>query len=92
MDYSFARSHNRLNAADFDPSYKEASHKGVRMAQVAKHLRPLSWIAAAMLFLPESIIGKLGPGFHMFLVERKVSIFTRFGSLSGSSRNGDTVK
>jgi hypothetical protein len=74
MEYSFARSSHRLEAPDFDPSYKKASHKGVRMAQIAKHLRFLTWIAKALLCLPESLAEKLGSGFHMFLLERRVGL------------------
>lgn len=43
------------------------------MAQIAKHLRPLTWIAKALLYLPQSWAEKLGPAFRMFLVERRVS-------------------
>jgi hypothetical protein len=72
MEYSFARSFHRLEAPDFDPSYKIASHKGVRMAQIAKHLRFLSWITKLLLTLPERMSAQLGSTFRMFLVERRV--------------------
>lgn len=72
MEYCFARSYNRLAAPDFDPSYKHASHRGVRLAQIAKHIRPLGWLVTALLALPESILVRCGPSFEMFLTERKV--------------------
>jgi hypothetical protein len=72
MEYCFARSYNRLATTDFDPSYKNASHNGVRLAQIAKHIRFLGWIAKAMLALPESILVRCGSTFEMFLTERKV--------------------
>lgn len=72
MEYCFARSYNRLAAADFDPSYKNSSHKGVRLAQIAKHVRFLGLIAKGMLALPESILTRCGSTFDMFLTERKV--------------------
>ncbi|KID94829.1 Cytochrome P450 family protein, partial [Metarhizium majus ARSEF 297] len=71
MEYCFARSYNRLAAPDFDPSYKHASHRGVRLAQIAKHIRPLGWLVTALLALPESILVRCGPSFDMFLTERK---------------------
>ncbi|QLI70047.1 Cytochrome P450 monooxygenase sdnE [Metarhizium brunneum] len=71
MEYCFARSYDRLAAPDFDPSYKHASHRGVRLAQIAKHIRLLGWLVTAMLALPESILVRCGPAFEMFLTERK---------------------
>jgi hypothetical protein len=72
MQYSFARCFHRLEAPNFDPSYKDASRRGVRMAQIAKHLRFLTWIVKAFLCLPESITEKMGATLRMFLIERRV--------------------
>jgi hypothetical protein len=72
LQYSFARCFHRLEAPDFDPSYKDASRRGVRMAQIAKHLRFLTWIVKALLWLPESITEKMGSTLRMFLIERRV--------------------
>jgi hypothetical protein len=72
MEYSFARSFHRIEAPDFDPSYKEASRRGVRMAQIAKHLRFLTWIVKVLLWFPESIAERMGSTLRMFLVERRV--------------------
>lgn len=80
-EYSFARSSHRLEAYDFDPSYKEASHRGVRLAQIAKHLRFLTWIAEALLCLPQSLAERLGSSLRMFLVERRVSRVTLLDTL-----------
>jgi hypothetical protein len=44
----------------------------VRMAQIAKHLRFLTWIVKAFLCLPESITEKMGATLRMFLIERRV--------------------
>ncbi|KAK4067258.1 uncharacterized protein Triagg1_7701 [Trichoderma aggressivum f. europaeum] len=85
MEYCFAQSYNRLEASDFDPSYKHASHRGVRLAQIAKHVQLLRWMAKAMLALPESVLVKCGSTFEMFLVERKIDDLQQHESKDASA-------
>lgn len=74
MEYCFARSYNRLEAPDFDPSYKNASRRGVRLARVAKHFRFLTAIAGVMALLPDRVVTRLGPSFDVVLSERRVGL------------------
>ncbi|KAK8926826.1 Cytochrome P450 monooxygenase sdnE [Metarhizium anisopliae] len=91
MEYCFARSYNRLAAPDFDPSYKHASHRGVRLAQIAKHIRLLGWLVTAMLALPESILVRCGPSFEMFLTERNIEELTLESKAVGQDASHLTV-
>ncbi|TAQ87580.1 hypothetical protein B7494_g4085 [Chlorociboria aeruginascens] len=58
MTYSFARNDNRLEAPDFDPSFRDASFFGSTAGNFMKHA---PWLNSVFLGLPDSVVRLLHP-------------------------------
>lgn len=69
MTYSFARCDNRLEAADFDPSYRAASHFGSTAQNYLKHA---PWVNNLMQSLPDSVAEKIHPAMTEFIRQKRV--------------------
>ena len=57
-EYAFARTHNRLMAHDFDPSFKEAGEAGAKLGHFVKQM---PWVLTVMKLLPDSVQISLNP-------------------------------
>ncbi|CVK87181.1 related to cytochrome P450 CYP3/CYP5/CYP6/CYP9 subfamilies [Fusarium proliferatum] len=57
-DYAFGKSENRLQAADFDPSFRDAMLQGGKAGHVLKHF---PWLMDMLRKLPNSMLLKLSP-------------------------------
>ncbi|KAK1478824.1 hypothetical protein CTAM01_14922 [Colletotrichum tamarilloi] len=57
-DYAFGKSENRLQAADFDPSFRDAMLQGGKAGHVLKHFPSLMDLLRK---LPDSLLLKLSP-------------------------------
>jgi hypothetical protein len=69
MSYSFGRSDNRIEAPDFDPSFRDASFFGSTMSGSLKHA---PWLNQFMLAIPESIARGLHPAMTEFIQQKRV--------------------
>ncbi|KAI0521301.1 cytochrome P450 [Xylaria bambusicola] len=56
--YAFGRSENRLQAPDFDPSFRDAMLQGGKSGHVLKHF---PWLMDMLRKLPDSLLLKLSP-------------------------------
>jgi cytochrome P450 len=57
-DYAFGRSDHRLEAPDFDPSFRDAMLQGGKAGHVLKHF---TWLMDLLRKLPDSLLLKLSP-------------------------------
>ncbi|CAI9630885.1 unnamed protein product [Alternaria burnsii] len=57
-DYAFGRSEHRLEAPDFDPSFRDAMLQGGKAGHVLKHF---TWLMDLLRKLPDSMLLKLSP-------------------------------
>ena len=69
MTYSFARCDNRLEAEDFDPSYRDASFFGSTAGSFLKHA---PWVNNLMQALPDSVARLLHPAMASFIAQKRV--------------------
>ena len=69
MSYSFGRCDNRIEAPDFDPTYRAASHFGSTMSNPLKHA---PWINRFLQSIPDSIARLLHPGLTEFIRQKEV--------------------
>ncbi|KAF2435995.1 cytochrome P450 [Tothia fuscella] len=69
MSYSFGRSDNRIEAPDFDPSYRDASFFGSTMENPLKHA---PWINQLFLAIPDSIARLLHPAMTEFIRQKRL--------------------
>lgn len=69
MTYSFARCDNRLEAPDFDPSYRDASFFGSTAGSYLKHA---PWVNNLMQALPDSVARLLHPAMASFIAQKRV--------------------
>lgn len=67
--YSFARCDNRLEAWDFDPTYRAASHFGSTAQNYLKHA---PWINQLMQRLPDYVASRLHPAMSEFIKQKRV--------------------
>jgi hypothetical protein len=70
LQYSFARSDNRVEAPDFDPSFFNAFVKGSTSGPV---LKAFSWLLPLMQSLPDSITVMMDPGLASWVKLQRVS-------------------
>ena len=70
MKYAFARDENRIGAADFDPSFKEAGEIAARLGHFIKQF---PWILDVMQFLPDSAQTAMQPEMAVYIKLQKVS-------------------
>ncbi|TVY93201.1 Cyrochrome P450 monooxygenase [Lachnellula willkommii] len=68
MTYCFARHDNRLEAPDFDPSYRDASYFGSTAGNYLKHA---PWVNNFMQSLPNSIAELLHPAMASFVAQKR---------------------
>ncbi|KAH8594870.1 cytochrome P450 [Bisporella sp. PMI_857] len=68
MLYSFARCDNRLEAPDFDPSYRDASFFGSTAGSFMKHA---PWVNNLMQSLPDSVARLLHPAMASFIAQKR---------------------
>jgi hypothetical protein len=71
MTYSFARCDHRLEAPDFDPSYRDASHFGSTAENFMKHA---PWLNSFLQSLPDWIAEKMHPGLTEFIKQKRVGL------------------
>ncbi|KAL0256814.1 hypothetical protein SLS55_007623 [Diplodia seriata] len=57
-DYAFGRSDHRLQAPDFDPSFRDAMLQGGKAGHVMKHF---PWLMDVLRKLPDSLLLRLSP-------------------------------
>jgi hypothetical protein len=69
MTYSFGKCDKRLEAPDFDPSYRNATFFGSTVSTFMKHL---PWINGLVQILPDSIARLLHPALHEFIRLKRV--------------------
>ena len=69
MSYSFGRCDKRLEAPDFDPTYRDASHFGSTAENVMKHA---PWLNYIMQSLPDSVASLLHPAMTEFIRQKRV--------------------
>jgi hypothetical protein len=70
MKYAFSRDENRVGAADFDPSFKEAGEIGARLGHFIKQF---PWILTLMKILPDSAQTIMHPEMAVYIKLNKVS-------------------
>jgi len=70
MQYSFARSDNRIEMEDFDQSFHNASVKGSAMGVVFKQY---PWILPLMQAMPDWLLVKMDPDMSSFVQLQNVS-------------------
>ncbi|KAE8452045.1 hypothetical protein EG329_002210 [Mollisiaceae sp. DMI_Dod_QoI] len=68
MAYSFGRCDKRLEAKDFDPSYRDASFFGSTAGSFMKHA---PWVNNLMQALPNSIAEMLHPAMASFVAQKR---------------------
>lgn len=71
MNYSFGRCDNRLEAPDFDPSYRDASFFGSTASNLMKHM---PWMNEVLQALPDSLASVLHPALAEFMKQKRVSV------------------
>jgi hypothetical protein len=69
MTCSFARCDDRLEAPDFDPSYRDASFFGSTARIFLKHA---PWVNNLMQALPDSVARLLHPAMASFIAQKRV--------------------
>jgi hypothetical protein len=69
MNYSFGRCDSRLEAPDFDPSYRDASFFGSTSENLMKHI---PWLNDVLQSLPDSIARILHPALTEFIKQKRV--------------------
>jgi hypothetical protein len=69
MLYSFGRCDSRLEADDFDPSYRDASYFGSTSENFMKHA---PWINDLFLSIPDSVARLLHPAMAAFVEQKMV--------------------
>jgi len=84
VTYSFARCDNRLEAPDFDPSYRDASFFGSTAGAFLKHA---PWINDLMQSAPDAIARLLHPGLASFIFQKRNSLKQIEEITSGSNDN-----
>lgn len=70
MKYAFARDENRIEAADFDPSFKLAGETAARLGHLIKQL---PWMLDIMQLLPDWIQTAMEPDMAVYIKLQKVS-------------------
>jgi hypothetical protein len=70
MKYAFARDENRIEAADFDPSFKLAGETAARLGHLIKQL---PWMLDIMQLLPDSVQTAMEPDMAVYIKLQKVS-------------------
>lgn len=70
MKYAFARDENRIEAADFDPSFQLAGETAARLVHLIKQL---PWMLDIMRLLPDSIQTAMEPDMAGYIKLQKVS-------------------
>ena len=70
MNYSFGRCDNRLEAPDFDPSYRDASFFGSTAENLMKHI---PWLNDVLQSLPDSLASVLHPALTEFIKQKRVN-------------------
>lgn len=68
MQYAFARSDNRLEAPDFDPSYRDAAFFGSTAGNFMKHA---PWLNSLMQTLPDSVARLAHPAMASFIRQKR---------------------
>jgi hypothetical protein len=71
MLYSFGRCDYRLEASDFDPSYRDASFFGSTSENFLKHA---PWINDLFQQIPDWIAQKIHPAMASFITQKRVCI------------------
>lgn len=69
MEYSFARCDHRLEAEDFEPSYRDASFFG---STAGNFLRHAPWVNALSQSLPDWLVEKCHPSLAAFISQKRV--------------------
>jgi hypothetical protein len=70
MQYSFARSENRIEMEDFDQSFHNASVKGSGMGVIIKQY---PWILPLMQAMPDWLLVRMDPDMSSFVQLQNVS-------------------
>ena len=71
MTYSFARCDHRLEAPDFDPSYRDASFFGSTAENFLKHA---PWLNNFMQSIPDSMSRLAHPAMASFIEQKRVRL------------------
>ncbi|OCK81439.1 cytochrome P450 monooxygenase [Lepidopterella palustris CBS 459.81] len=84
MTYSFARCDHRLEAPDFDPSYRDASFFGSTAENFMKHA---PWLNNFMQSLPDSVASLLHPAMASFIQQKRNTLKQIADIHSGKQQN-----
>jgi hypothetical protein len=71
MEYAYARSDHRIEAADFDPTFHDASIVGATMGHLTKQM---PWILTTMTSLPDWVTILLSPDMASYVNLQRVFI------------------
>jgi hypothetical protein len=75
QEYAFARSDNRVDQEDFEPTFHKASIAGSSSGALMKQY---PWVLPLMQSLPESFMTRLDPDMASYFSFQNVSCFLSF--------------
>lgn len=83
MQYAFARCDHRLEAPDFDPSYRDAAFFGSTSSNALKHA---PWLNTAFQVLPDALTRLSNPAFANFIDQKRNTVVQITSIINGTNK------